>query len=112
MYCHRSENLAASIRAETEKRTTEIATNASVQVSRNVADGVRARAAAEAEASAKLRAKRDYEIESRRILTVEKLAGNPQLAISTDTGQNVVAQYFASQQTAATLGLLNHAQSS
>ncbi len=105
------ENSAARVKAEADKTIKQILTGASVQVARNDAEGLRAQAAAEQAAAAKLRLKRENDVDMRKVDAWAQLASNPSLTVATDTGRSVVAEYFASQHVAATLGMLPPAAS-
>ncbi len=99
------------MKAEADKTIKQILTGASVQVARNDAEGLRAQATAEQAAAAKLRLKRENDVDMRKVDAWAQLAANPSLTVATDTGRSVVAEYFASQHLAATLGMLPPAAS-
>jgi len=97
----------AKIEADAEKFVVETKSKASVMVSQLKAEAVNVESKAEKEAALKLKAKREYDCENRKIQVWRSLSANTNTVITGESGDNLPAQMFAFYQSSQVMGTLN-----
>jgi len=96
---------AQKIRAESERNATKVRTETQLKVAEINSRIVEVQAEAEKYAAMKLKAKRDFEVETKRLQLLQSLAQNPNSIIAGDMEENPFAQLFVANKTAEIMGI-------
>jgi len=95
----------ANVVAEANKFVSELQSRTDLELAKNRAEAINAEGAAEKEAASKLRSRREYELDKKRVNVWSGMASNKDLVISGESGDNAMAQLYAAAQTAQVFGL-------
>lgn len=90
---------------ETDRYVLKIKMETLSKIADNKARIIAIRNETEKYAGEKLAAKRNFEIELERLENIKKLATNPNVLISGETGDNAIAQLVATTRAASLLGI-------
>lgn len=93
------------IKMETDRYVLKIKMETLSKIADNKARIIAIRNETEKYAGEKLAAKRNFEIELERLENIKKLATNPNVLISGETGDNAIAQLVATTRAASLLGI-------